>query len=183
MIRQARPEDRFDIAKLVYMVWDDMELELVKHLPKDMVLDAIEKSCVDATYRTFYQHVLVYEIENKVAGCIISYSGENELKYEKAWELLDLPEEIKQYGTPLPLKEAKDDEYYIETIATFEAYRGRGIATKLLTSLLESNTHVKWSLNCDINNEAALKLYKKVGFISDEQIELYKHMYHHLIVK
>lgn len=44
MIRQARPEDRFDIAKLVYMVWDDMELELVKHLPKDMVLDAIEKA-------------------------------------------------------------------------------------------------------------------------------------------
>ncbi|MFD3012196.1 hypothetical protein ACFKKD_00455, partial [Streptococcus agalactiae] len=55
--------------------------------------------------------------------------------------------------------------------------------SKLLTSLLESNTHVKWSLNCDINNEAALKLYKKVGFISDGQIELYKHMYHHLIVK
>ncbi len=26
------------------------------------------------------------------------------------------------------------------------------------------------------------KLYKKVGFISDGQIELYKHMYHHLIV-
>ena len=26
------------------MVWDDMELELVKHLPKDMVLDAIEKA-------------------------------------------------------------------------------------------------------------------------------------------
>lgn len=44
MIRQARPEDRFDIAKLVYMVWDDMELELVKHLPKDLVLDAIEKA-------------------------------------------------------------------------------------------------------------------------------------------
>lgn len=82
MIRQARPEDRFDIAKLVYIVWDDMELELVKHLPKDMVLDAIEKSCVDATYRTFYQHILVYEVENKVAGCIISYSGENELKME-----------------------------------------------------------------------------------------------------
>lgn len=121
----------------------------------------LKKSCVDATYRTFYQHILVYEVENKVAGCIISYSGENELKYEKAWELLDLPEEIKQYGTPLPVKEAKDDEYYIETIATFAAYRGRGIATKLLTSLLESNTHVKWSLNCDINNEAALKLYKK----------------------
>ncbi|MUK57696.1 GNAT family N-acetyltransferase, partial [Pseudomonas aeruginosa] len=140
-------------------------------------------SCVDATYRTFYQHILVYEVENKVAGCIISYSGENELKYEKAWEILDLPEEIKQYGTPLPVKEAKDDEYYIETIATFEAYRGRGIATKLLTSLLESNTHVKWSLNCDINNEAALKLYQKVGFISDGQIELYNHMYHHLIVK
>ncbi|MQH75044.1 N-acetyltransferase, partial [Escherichia coli] len=112
--------------------------------PKDIVLDEIEKSCVDATYRTFYQHILVYEVENKVAGCIISYSGENELKYEKAWELLDLPEEIKQYGTPLPVKEAKDDEYYIETIATFAAYRGRGIATKLLTSLLESNTHVKW---------------------------------------
>ncbi len=71
---------------------------------------------------------------------------------------------------------------YIETIATFAAYRGRGIATKLLTSLLESNTHVKWSLNCDINNEAALKLYKKRGFISDGQIQLYKHMYHHLIV-
>ena len=76
-----------------------------------------------------------------------------------------MPEEIKQYGTPLPLKEAKDDEYYIETIATFEAYRGRGIATKLLTSLLESNTNVKWSLNCDINNEAALSYIKSRLYI------------------
>lgn len=183
MIRQARPEDQFDIAKLVYMVWEDMELDIVKAVPKDKILTAIEKSCVDVRYRTYYEHIYVYEVEGKIAGCIISYNGKYELEYEKAWEHLDLPNEFQQYGTPLPVKEAKDDECYIETIATFEEYRGRGIATKLLTNLLESNTNMKWSLNCDVNNQTALKLYQKVGFTFDGYIELYKHKYHHLIVK
>ncbi|SUJ08470.1 acetyltransferase (GNAT) family protein [Staphylococcus argenteus] len=43
MIRQARPGDRFEIAKLVYMVWEDMELDMVKAVPKDKILTAIEK--------------------------------------------------------------------------------------------------------------------------------------------
>ncbi len=79
-----------------------MELELVKHLPKDMSIKLDKKAVLMQHIELFIQHILVYEVENKVAGCIISYSGENELKYEKAWELLDLPEKIKQYGTPLP---------------------------------------------------------------------------------
>lgn len=81
------------------------------------------------------------------------------------------------------VKEVKDDEYYIEIIVIFEVYRGRGIVIKLLMLLFELNIYVKWSLNCDINNEVVLKLYKKVGFIFDGQIELYKYMYYYLIVK
>lgn len=65
------------------------------------------------------------------------------------------------------VKEVKDDEYYIEIIVIFVVYRGRGIVIKLLMLLFELNIYVKWSLNCDINNEVVLKLYKKVGFIFD----------------
>lgn len=57
---------------------------------------------------------------------------------EATWNELPLEEDMKAYGTPLPIKEAKDDEWYIETVATFPEYRGQGIATQLFEYLIDA---------------------------------------------
>ena len=59
-------------------------------------------------------------------------------------------------------------------------YRGQGIATQLLKHLIDTDKHAKWSLNCDYDNEGAFKLYSKLGFKENGDIDLYGHQYHHM---
>ncbi|EHJ08460.1 GNAT family N-acetyltransferase [Staphylococcus simiae] len=181
MIRQATISDCPTIAQLIYIVWQDMELDMVKEIPKAQVIDAIIKSCTEVTYRTYYQHIWVYEVGGEIAGCIIAYNANKELTYEQNWTTLDLPLHIKKFGSPLPVKEAKDNEYYIETVAVFDRFRRQGIATKLITYLLQQQPTLLWSLNCDKYNEQAFKLYQKVGFTYEDDITLYGHDYYHMV--
>lgn len=181
MIRLAEPTDKKAIAELIYMVWRDMELEMVQHLEKPKVLSVIEDSITEVQYRSYYKHILIYEVEGHVAGCIISYDGSKELYYERQWNALNLDDAFKAFGTPLPIREAEDNERYIDTIATFEEYRGRGIATQLFEALIESDPDARWSLNVDKENPKALRLYERIGFEVAGEINLYGHDYYHMV--
>lgn len=66
------------------------------------MIEAIELSIVNVKYRTYYEHIWVYEKEGVVAGCIIAYPGEKELDLERQWLNLPLEEDIRELGTPLP---------------------------------------------------------------------------------
>lgn len=181
MIRQAHPSDNKRIAELCYMIWEDMELDMVKQISKERIIHILELSVVNVKYRSYYENVWVYEEDGEVAGCLIAYDGENELEYEKKWLELPLDEDIRAFGTPLPIKEAEDDEMYIETVATFPEYRGKGIATSLLKYVIENHSDKKWSLNCDYGNTRAQRLYEKIGFKTVSDIDLYGHIYQHMI--
>ena len=52
------------------------------------------------------------------------------------------------------------DRYEIEYIGVLEQYRNKGIGSKLMEYLNDKNI----SLEVDINNEIAIKLYEKYGF-------------------
>lgn len=181
MIRKARPSDNKQIAELCYIIWQDMELDLVKEFTKERVIQALEESIVNIDYRTNYNNIWVYEQDNQVAGCIIAYDGAKEMALEETWKELPLEEDMKLFDTPLPLKEAKDDEWYIETVATFSKYRGQGIATQLFEYLIKHYPDKKWSLSCDYDNPKARKLYERLGFEWVEDINLYGHNYLHMV--
>lgn len=183
LIRRARPSDNRQIAELCYIIWQDMELDIIQMLTKERVIKAIELSIVNVKYRTYYEHVWVYEQEGAVVGCIIAYPGKNELEFERQWLNLPLEDDIRDLGTPLPQQEAYENEIYIEAVATFPDFRGQGIATQLFKHLIETDVNAIWSLNCDYENEGALKLYQKLGFKDVGDIELYGHNYHHMILK
>lgn len=183
MIRKARPEDKYRIAELIYIIWNDMELRMVKELPKEKVIRAMERSIVDVQYRDYYEHVYVYEVDGEVAGCLVSYPADRELEFERNWEKLDLPDDIKSYGTPLPVKEARDGEIYIESVATFSEYRGQGIASKLFKHVLETDTNATWGLICEKDNYGAQRLYEKLGFKVDGETELYGHKYNRMVYR
>ncbi|CAD2073332.1 GNAT family N-acetyltransferase [Phocicoccus pinnipedialis] len=180
MIRLARKEDKHQIAELIYIIWNDMELDIVRSLPRDTVLEVLALAIETVEYRNSYRHIYVYEVDGNVAGCIVGYPGAKEMTFENAWHDLDVTEEIKSFGTPLPEKEARNDEIYIESVATFPEYRGQGIASKLFKHLLNTDKNAKWGLICEKDNVGAQALYKRLGFKIDGETTLYGHDYHHM---
>lgn len=75
MIRKATYEDVHAIAELTYMIWQDMELEIVQRYAKSTVIHALMKSITDVHYRNALAHVHVYEENQQVAGMIVAYPG------------------------------------------------------------------------------------------------------------
>ena len=65
MIRKARPSDSKQI-ELCYIIWHDMELDIVQEITKERVIHAIEESIVNINYRTNYNNIWVYEQDNHV---------------------------------------------------------------------------------------------------------------------
>lgn len=183
MIRPAKPTDKHAIAELTYIIWQDMELPIVKRFDKAHVIQWLEQSITDIPYRCYYDNVQVYDVEGEVAGIIITYLGKDEMHLEENWLKLDLPKEAKAIGTPLPLREAKSDELYIETVAVFPKYRGRGIATQLMESVIHHSKSYKLSLSCDLVNTGAFRLYERLGFYSEGIIDLYGHDYYHMVIE
>ena len=182
MIRKAKPSDTPKIAELCYIIWSELDIQMVKDIDKSRLLKIMEQSMIDVPYRGHYSNTWVYEIEGEVAGCLIAYPGDKEIALEQAWLDLDLDDDIRSYGTPMPMKEANDDEWYIETVATFPQYRGRGVATQLVQHVIASYSDEKWSLNCDVHNDGALYVYKKLGFQIASEFDLYGHMHYHMIL-
>ncbi|EON85383.1 acetyltransferase [Staphylococcus epidermidis 36-1] len=146
MIRKAKTSDNRQIAELCYLIWRDMELDITKEITKDRIIEAIELSIVNVRYRSFYEHIWVYEKDGVVAGCVIAYPGKEEMDFEQQWLKLPLEEDILQLGTPLPEKESYDDEIYIEAVVTTPKYRGQGIAN---TTFKVCNFHFMHMKNGD----------------------------------
>ena len=61
MIRKATPSDNKQIAKLYYLIWKDMELDIVKEISKKRMINLLELSIVNVHYRTYYKNIWVYE--------------------------------------------------------------------------------------------------------------------------
>lgn len=156
-----------------------MELDITKEITKNRVIEAIELSIVNVTYRTLYKHIWVYEKDGVVSLDVLLLILE-----QRNWNLNNngtpLEDDTMQLGTPLPEKESFDDEMYIEAVATVPKCRGQVIASQLLKHLISTDTTIKWGLDCDYANEGALKLYEKIGFEDVGEMNLYGHRYHHM---
>ncbi|MBM0868838.1 ribosomal protein S18 acetylase RimI-like enzyme [Staphylococcus auricularis] len=183
MIRKAEATDKSALAELYYIILEELEIEHVRKIEKSRLIDVLEQSIVDVNYRGHYSHARVDEIDGEVAGCLVAYPGKDERRLEDAWMQIDMDDDIRELGQPMPLEEANDDEWYIETVATFPEYRGRGVATGLIKHVVNEHPEYKWSLNCDEENTNALRLYKKLGFERESDIDLYGHLHHHMLLK
>ena len=167
MIRQAKKTDAVKLSELMYIIWHDMQIPLVENNSKEKVLKIIQQSIEEGNYRNHYKNMHVYEVEGNIAGFINCYSGDEEKQLEDNWHNIDFKEEFKLEGTPLPEKEANEGDLYIESIAVFSDYRGRGIATKLIDYIFDYGRNQGYetvTLNCEVDNEGAMKLYRNLGF-------------------
>lgn len=116
--------------------------------------------------RISYKHVLVDRRQHKIAGMLLSYAGDGAAA-------LDLP--FAARGGDAIAVEAREGEYYLDSIAVDEHYQGQGIA-KALISAFESKGreqgYSKLSLIVEPNNARAYALYKKLNYEEDGSIQV-----------
>ena len=164
IIRQATSEDSGVIAKVVLLaIGVDIEhLELhTSPFNSELIKALAEREDSQYSYKNCY----VCEVDGVVAGAICSYDGARLYVLRQA-----LFEELQRRGTALSKRitdECESGELYIDSLAVFKEYRGRGIAKQLIAKVEEKSLELKipvLGLLVDDENPNAVKLYESLGF-------------------
>lgn len=166
LIRVAKREDSPYIAKAILialgMDLDNLERESIWG-DKSFILFQNLAEREDSQYS--YKNTLICEIDKSVAGVLVAYDGAKLIQLREA-----LYDEIYKMGLREPIgltDETEPGEFYIDSLAVFDEYRGRGIATRLIEAAkvkaLSLNIE-KLGLLVDKENPNAAKLYAKLDF-------------------
>lgn len=108
-----------------------------------------------------YRNAHVIEVDGQVAGMLLGYRLPD--PYEVG-DLSDLPEVVR----PLVELEAQaPGSWYVNAVAVFEAFRGRGYGTQLMDlaeRLARGSGADQLSLIVAEQNDGARRLYERLGF-------------------
>lgn len=183
MIRFAKKEDGAAVAKLILVILKDMELDFLEEFGEEQALEAIAACFEDPTYRFGYARGLVEEIDGEIAGAVFGYPANKEaiidLPLQKYLRAQGIEDEVQMFIDP----EAFPNEWYLDSIAVDERFRGQGIGSKLLTAVDRLATHggeKVIGLNVDKANPNAKRLYLRDGFKDVGEIVISGHVYDHM---
>ncbi|NLJ48106.1 MAG: GNAT family N-acetyltransferase, partial [Candidatus Atribacteria bacterium] len=126
-----------------------------------------------------HEHAWFAEIQGKTTGMLLGYSGEVKRNQGLSTGLLFFKHFIK-FGffqkiifllkTQNFFPKIKRDDFYISNLAVFPEYQNRGIGTSLLKfaeSEALSNRCVNMVLDVEAENQRAIKLYQKNGYVME----------------
>lgn len=170
-IRQARKTDATNVAPLVYAAIHDIAYTLTGTKEKEQVLDRLAMWIGRPANRLSYENIWVAESEETIAGIIIAYAGADAAK---------LDEPIRQWlveaGETGELDvETEGDVFYIDSVAVDSQFGGRGIGTTLIRHVIAHARTLNIpvvTLNVDQTNPAAARLYERLGFYKQKEIEI-----------
>lgn len=168
-IRAAVPADSPAIAEIIQMALHEEGCEALaggkERLP--LLQQLFTALCCMENSQYSYRNTLVAEDEaGNIAGAIVSYDGArlHELRrafIAKANEMLgyDLREDDFD-------DETSPDEIYLDSMAVYPAFRGRGLARRLMNAAMDSHKDAgkQFGLLCAPGNDNAYALYERLGF-------------------
>ncbi|HOJ11408.1 MAG TPA: N-acetyltransferase [Clostridiales bacterium] len=174
IIRRAKIDDAYEAAELICMAWQESAYVLAGSSNKSEVMGVIENFFKQPKNSLSYQYIDVAEGKNGIAGLILSFPWDFTPRLNKPI-IEELPDiyrssqlDFKEKVIPMiKTKEAKPDEYYVDSVAVYPKYRGHGIADGLLkVAKIKSATYGfdKMSLIVKPENKRAISLYKKHGY-------------------
>ncbi|KKX55842.1 GNAT family N-acetyltransferase [Brevibacillus borstelensis] len=181
MIRYAAPEDASWAAPLIYEAIGDIAHTLTGADKQDEAIKVMEQFFREKQNRISHENCMIAVAEGKPAGLLISYHGSRT-------EELDRPfaKRLEQLtGTaPIIVKEARSDEYYLDTLVVDPNYRGKGIGTRLLASFEEEairQGYERTALLVEKDNVRARQLYEHIGYQMDGSVMVSGHLYDHMV--
>ncbi|WP_047375469.1 GNAT family N-acetyltransferase [Exiguobacterium sp. ZOR0005] len=170
-IRQAKPTEATNVAPLVYAAIHDIAYTLTGTTEKEQVLERLAMWISRPANRLSYENIWVADVDHTIAGIIIAYPGE-------AAAALDEPIQrwLLQAGQIGQLDvETEGNVLYIDSVAVDTRFGGRGIGTNLIRHVIG---HARASgipvvtLNVDQSNPAASRLYERLGFQKEKEIDI-----------
>jgi ribosomal protein S18 acetylase RimI-like enzyme len=184
-IRPALPSDFHAAARLIQAALDEITCyfsgeEDREDNPARYVW--LEDWFQQTDNRFSYQQVLVKEVEDQVVGAILTYHGSEVGALDHR-----INERLRRLHNDPAFaldREAELDEFYIDALAVWPEFSGRGYATALMRAAEEKAQELhnpKIALNVDQHNERAYRLYQHLGYRTDKQRMLYGEPFFHMV--
>lgn len=185
MIRKVKYEEIPELYPFVLRILSDMELPVLNEISEELLEDIIVNAMHSPHYRYGYEHAWVCERDGKIAGVFFGYPGE--------WEaLIDGPLRASMLKFDYPMEptpkenETLPGEWYLDTLVTHPDFRRQGVGREMIEAACDLAKEANYriiALNCEIENEAAYRLYKKMGFERITCLVLNEHVYWHMTKK
>lgn len=192
ILRDARIEDCETVARGICMA-------LHKETYGEM-LKGIARICEREDVLYSYKHTIIAWEDDTPVGICLCYDGAlyhemrkttfplfDELKHDDADHQetageQDNPEQGRKGSMDLDnmQEEAEAGEYYMDSLAVWPEWRGRGIGMKLMQAQIERARELgfnKATLLVDPDNENAKHMYRKLGFVDDTEVYAFGQMF------
>ncbi len=156
-IRKASSKDIYFLSELI-------NIAAKANRSDDYRKKVAENVCLreDVTYS--WKNGLIATEDGEPAGGVFAYEG---IVYDKFFENT-VHAFIPHYEIKLSDRETNTQEFHFESLAVLPNHRRRGIATALINEvkkLYEASNHERLTLAVETNNQAAIALYQKLGFV------------------
>ena len=184
-IQVARKEQAAEIASLIMLAMTHESCRWFagpQHTLEDfhaLMTKLVERE--DSQYS--YLNTLVATVDDKVAGICTSYDGALLLPLRRTF----IEGALEAFGIDYNGfdEETQAGELYLDSLAVFPEYRGRGIATQLIRATLQKGMEVGLPVGLLVNKEnpKAEKLYRSLGFDFANDTTWGGHDMRHLIWK
>jgi ribosomal protein S18 acetylase RimI-like enzyme len=176
-LRRATKEDVRALAELTEFagggipgyLWSQLAKE--GQAPIEVGIERVSREDANFSYR----NAVVAEVDDRVTAMMLAYRLPEDRDDTDLDELPDLLRPLVELELRVP------GSFYINALATYPEYRGRGLGTKLL----EAANTLASEAGCEIlglevfdQNEAALGLYERHGFQAVARLTLVPHPSH-----
>jgi ribosomal protein S18 acetylase RimI-like enzyme len=162
VIREAKAQDAAHLVRFINMAADDLPLHFWKRAvgPGGDPWAYGQERAARATGNFSYRNAWLAEVEGVVAACLLGYPAEDEPG--------PIDPETPDVLVPLlELEALAPGSWYLNVLATYEAFRGEGLGSALLShaekvALKQGRSTV--SLIAEDTHRDALRLYEAKGY-------------------
>lgn len=169
--RKATKDDALFIAHGFHMamLMDDAEEERISVFAN--------KICTREDVLYSAPNTIIAELDGKPVGMITAYDGS--LYHDMRVTTMALVKQHMGIEFPDMEDEAVAGEYYLDSLAVWPEYRGKGIGRKLLQKAIATGLSkgLTVTLAVDPVNDNAQRLYRSLGFVDMCHLYIFGHTY------
>ena len=186
MIRKAHNRDKKQASELYYISGPNI-CNYCFASDEKTTLKLIEMLFQKPANSFSHECYWLYEEDERIKGAAVVFPGKDEAllennigRYSKEMlkiagykRCISMMLRSRTFHKFAPCAEA--DEFYIQSLAVFPEFRGQGIGSALLNHIIahaKDNSYKKVSLIAESDNEHAIMIYKKLGFVITEEVTL-----------
>lgn len=181
LIRKAYKEDANNAIPLIMEAIGDISMQMTGETEEAAITTEFIKLFKRTDNRHSYLNTYIAEMNGHVAGVLVFYTAEQAITLDANLEAYL----SNKKGTIVTIDpETEPGEWYIDTVVVDPTYRGHGIGTKLLSyaeQMVKNSGGGKLSLNVELEKDAAIRLYNRLGFDTLCPWTIIGEPFHHMV--